>query len=207
MVTSSSRPSLRATARIRLPSPPPRSATRLAWPRCRAMMRALPMTALTRRRSARERTARGSSGGRWSSHSGSSDLEKRPMAAESGAEGRHPPPAARRLLAQRGLQHEEDERAAQVAEARQQVAAAPHLLLGKLQRLAHPVEHRLAARVPDPVPYFMEGKVVGGKARLEDGSRVLGGELGHAPGEDVAQQAAALLHAQRVALGGLVQRG
>ena len=37
----------------------------------------------------------------------------------------------------------------------EQLAAAPHLGLGQAHRLAHPVEHRAAARVPDPCLDFL----------------------------------------------------
>src|SRR5687767_1093332 len=140
-----------ASPRIRLPSPPPRSATRLALPRCRAMMRALPMIALIRRRSPRERTARGSSAGNWSSSSGSSNLEESAMAAESRAERRHPPPAGRGIAAQGLVQHEEHEGAAQVAVAREHLAAAGERGLVELECVAHAVEHRPAAGLADPL--------------------------------------------------------
>ena len=45
----------------------------------------------------------------------SSHLQQRAVAAEAGAERRQPPPAAGRIVGQRGLEHEVDERAREVA--------------------------------------------------------------------------------------------
>ena len=119
-----------------------------------AMCRALPISVLMRRRSRRECSARGSEAGSVSSHSVSRILmrtfRQRAVAAEAGAERRHPPPAAALALGERRGEHEEHERAAQVAEAREQLGAAARVALFQPGRAAQALEHRAAAGVPDP---------------------------------------------------------
>ena len=123
--------SARATRKAKALSPAPISAM-VAGPsgsmlrRASATIEALVMSALTRSRSRRERIARGSAGGRTSSHSASTrrvismasssrHAQQRAVAAEARAEGGHPPRSRRNAALERRLQHEQHEGAAQVA--------------------------------------------------------------------------------------------
>src|SRR6266705_5292494 len=86
------------------------------------MNRALPIQAFRRRRSRREPTAPGLSGGRWSSNSGWQarsmgllHLKKSAVAAKASAEGGHPPVAAWGRILKCSLQNKKDRGAAQIA--------------------------------------------------------------------------------------------
>src|SRR6476619_1561157 len=80
----------------------------------------------------------GSSGARWSSVSGSRtrgsmsvDLQQGTVAAEARAERRQPPPSAGRIVGERGIEHEVDEGAREVAvfaQHRRAVAKGPAVL-------------------------------------------------------------------------------
>ena len=78
------------------------------------------------------------------------DLQQRPVTAEPCAERRHPPVAAGRLFVERGLQHEVDARAADVAVVAQNRRAPSRVVFGQADTLPNGGENFPAAGVKNP---------------------------------------------------------
>src|SRR5687767_6857661 len=80
----------------------------------------------------------------------SRDLQQGPVAAEPCAERRHPPVSAGRLFVERGLQHEVDARAADVAVVAQNRRTPSRVGLRQAHTLANGSQNFPAAGVKDP---------------------------------------------------------
>src|SRR5262245_32848459 len=109
------------------------------------------------------------------------------MATEARAERRHPPPAARRAIAQRLRQDEEHERTGEIAETAEDVGAAARGIFAQAGEGAQPLEHRAPTGVPDPRTDVGLPELALLQLGGEQRGSVLSRRLRHGAREDVAQ--------------------
>jgi hypothetical protein len=157
----------------------------------------------------------GSSGARWSSVSGSrtrgsivqSTLSSAPWQLKPAPndDSHHQPPARRRRAPRRARSRRTRSTGCRTRAASPRCSGTP--AVAELEALLEREQHVAAAGMHDPRGDVARHEAGAHEHRLEHALGVLGGERGHLAGQDVAQHAVALLEHQRLALGGLDQRG